>query len=233
MKSRPAHRQRGHVEIVPRRGAPEREQPFVADPELERVAGEVTRQHFLGKMVVSGWNRGVGGKDGVDRDRLQSALEIESRLAQHANTLENEKRGVSLIHVPDSRLEPELRERAHATDAENDLLLDAHGPIAAVEPIGDAAIAIIVLGHVGIEQIEPDPADGGAPNPQRDAAPRKLDTYPQIGAAVSGDQIHRKLREVRVGVGRALIAVVIDGLGKIALTVEQADSDRKSTRLNS
>jgi len=40
----------------------------------------------------------------------------------------------------------------YAADAENDLLLDAHGPIAAVESIGDAAISIIVSGTSVFEQ---------------------------------------------------------------------------------
>ena len=50
---------------------------------------------------MSRWDRSMGGKNGVDCDRLQRTREIESRLAQHSNTLEDEKRGVSLVHVPD------------------------------------------------------------------------------------------------------------------------------------
>src|SRR5205085_10875855 len=47
------------------------------------------------------------------------------------------------------------------------------------------------------------------------------------GAAVDGNQLHRQLREVGVGVRRALIAFAVDGLGEIALAVEQTDSNQR------
>ena len=49
---------------------------------------------------------------------------------------------------------PTARERAHAADAEHDLLLDARGAVAAVEPVRDVAVARAVVLEVGVEQVE-------------------------------------------------------------------------------
>ena len=61
---------------------------------------------------------------------------------------------MAFVDVPDRRLEPSSRERAHAADAEHDLLLDARRAVAAVQPMGDVAIVLGVLRDVGIEQIQ-------------------------------------------------------------------------------
>ncbi len=55
-------------------------------------------------------------------------------------------------------------QRAHAADAEHDLLLDAGRAVAAVEPVGDVAVVRRVLLEVGVEQIEPDVADPRLPD---------------------------------------------------------------------
>jgi hypothetical protein len=116
---------------------------------------------------------------------------------------------------------------AHAADAENDLLLDAHGPVAAVKAIGDAAVAIAVPGTSVSSRKSFDPAHDGAPDAQRDRAPLQLDAHAQIGAALDRDQLHRQLREVGVGISGALIAFAVDGLGKVALAVKQTDCDQR------
>ena len=62
-----------------------------------------------------------------------------------------EERGVSFIHVADGGANAERSECAVATDAEQNLLFDAHLFIAAVEIIGDVAEFIVtVFGDVGI-----------------------------------------------------------------------------------
>ena len=58
---------------------------------------------------------------------------------------------------------PMALQRAHAADAEHDLLADAGVDVAAVEGIGDVAILRQhVFGNVGIQQVERDAADARA-----------------------------------------------------------------------
>ena len=82
--------------------------------------------------------------------------------------------------------EPHCLQRAHAADAQHDLLADACIDVAAVEGIGDVAILRQhVLGDVGVEQVE------------RDAADVEL---PDLNEDVSGGQFHGDLEIVAFGV---------------------------------
>ena len=83
-------------------------------------------------------------------------------------------------------LRPIALQRAHAADAQHDLLADARVDVAAVERIGDVAILRQhVLRNVGVEQV------------QRDAADVEL---PDLDVDVAGGQLHGDLQIVAVGV---------------------------------
>ena len=56
-------------------------------------------------------------------------------------------------------------DRAHAADAEQELLQQPVLATAAVQPVGDRAQALLVLGDVGVEQQQPHPSDGRLPDP--------------------------------------------------------------------
>ena len=58
-------------------------------------------------------------------------------LDELAQALELEERRVALVHVEDRRLDAERTERAHASDAEHELLSQAMLAVAAVELVGD------------------------------------------------------------------------------------------------
>ena len=73
---------------------------------------------------------------------------------QLQNTFNGEERRVSLVHVADGGPNAERGKGTIPTDAEQNLLLDTHPFIAAVEIIGDVAqFSVLVLGDVGIQQI--------------------------------------------------------------------------------
>ena len=55
-----------------------------------------------------------------------------------ADALEREEAGVTLVRVEHLRVQTECAQRAHAADAEHDLLAQAVLDVAAVEPVGDA-----------------------------------------------------------------------------------------------
>ncbi len=68
-------------------------------------------------------------------------VEAEPGVAhEDAHLLERQKGRVAFVHVEDGGLEAQRLERAHAADAQHDLLPDARIVIAAVERIGDVAI---------------------------------------------------------------------------------------------
>ena len=80
------------------------------------------------------------------------------------DALQTQERRVALVHVVDGRLEAQRRQRAGAAHAEHDFLADAHFQVAAVELRGDGAVLGVVLGDVGVEQVEVDAADGQLPD---------------------------------------------------------------------
>ena len=61
-------------------------------------------------------------------------------------------------------LDADRLERAHAADAEQHVLREAHVGVADVQARGDPAGGAVVLGPVGVEQEERDAADVDAPD---------------------------------------------------------------------
>jgi hypothetical protein len=74
-------------------------------------------------------------------------------LEQFADALQHDERRVSLVEVPHGRRRSPARAgHADAADAEDDLLLDARLPVAAVEARRQVAIPRRVLLEVRVEQ---------------------------------------------------------------------------------
>ena len=71
---------------------------------------------------------------------------------------------MALVEVPDRRRDAELAQRAHAADAEDELLVEPHLAAADVEDVGDRAVGVVVVGDVGVEQQDRHPADLGDPD---------------------------------------------------------------------
>ena len=87
--------------------------------------------------------------------RLARRLKINpGSLHQLQNAFNSQKRRVSLVHVTDGGTNAERGEGPIPTDAEQQLLFDAHPFIAAIKIIGDVAqFIVLVFGDVGIQQI--------------------------------------------------------------------------------
>ena len=95
---------------------------------------------------------------------------------QLARLLHEHERGVALVEVPGRGSDAQLAQGAHAADAEDELLVQAHLAAAHVEDVADGPVALGVLGHVGVEQQQRHAADlhqpdGGVHGRDR-AAPR-------------------------------------------------------------
>ena len=69
-------------------------------------------------------------------------------------------------------------------------------------------------------------SDTRLPHLDLHAAARKLNAYADSRAVVAQDGGDRQVVEIRVRMQRALVAFGVDGLGEIALAVEQANADK-------
>ena len=115
---------------------------------------------------------------------------------------------------------------AHATDAEEHLLLEALLATAAVEAVGDVAGGLVVVRDVGVEQQQRHATDLGAPHVRVQLTATGQGEGDDAGRTVLLAQ-HAEGQSVGVedGVGLLLPAVTVEALLEVAGLVEQADAD--------
>ena len=130
-----------------------------------------------------------------------------------------------LVHVADSGFDAHGLQGAQTADAEEDLLPDPHGRVAAVEASGNIAVRRGVFVEVGIEQIEPHSAHQYLPDSRLHHAVGKGHFNGQVLSVAAVDRLHGHLVEVVFRVALYLPAVGVEGLAEIAFAVEQADPD--------
>ena len=131
-----------------------------------------------------------------------------------------------LVHVEHRRLEAERAQRAHAADAEHELLPQPVRAVAAVEPVGDRARPVRVAVDVGVEQVERHAADLRAPDlrahgDERAVVVRDLDGD---GRALERE---RQPRRVVLRIALALPVGLVELLAEVALAVEEPDADER------
>ena len=213
---RDPERQRRHPEAgLARLDAPEGEDLVGRDPAAACEAVEVAARERLVELLVPGRNGCVRGEDGRGADELERLGEREAELLdERPGPLEAEERGVSLVHVEDAGLEPEPAESPNSADAEQHLLADPVLAVAAVQHVG----------HLGLEQVEADAADVGAPDPGGGRLAGELD--------LDADRLEHEPEALGVE-GRVprLLPVVLECLLEVALPVEQADADERDAQV--
>ena len=146
------------------------------DAELAPILPEELLDQLEGEGVVAGGHGRVGRKDGVGTGGFDGLGEGEAlALHQLAHALEAEEGAVALVHVPDGGAVAEGTHGAHAADAEDDLLADAHLAVAAVEAGAELAVLRGVAVDVGVHQVDGDAADLDAPDLGIDGAAGQVD----------------------------------------------------------
>src|SRR5439155_3016360 len=134
--------ERRHVEQRP--GAAivrsEREKTVAVRAERAPDAREVLFHQMERKRIVSRGHRRVRREYSRPTYLFQRFIEGRSALRQIANPLQDDERRVALVEMKDGGIRSERLERPHATDAEDDLLLNARLAIAAVQPRREFAI---------------------------------------------------------------------------------------------
>ena len=138
---------------------------------------------------------------------------------ERAQPLELEEGGVALVQMEDVRLDPERGQRAHAADAEQQLLADAVLAVAAVERVGEP---------VDLEQVERHGAGGRdilAPDRRLDRLAGEVDRDGHVLADEADGLRIDRLVVLRLAAG------LVHALAEVAARVEEADPDERDAEL--
>ena len=165
-------------------------------------------------------------EDAVLADRGPGFLEGLPAGDELARPFGQEQCGVALVEMPDRRGQPKGAEGSHATDPEDDLLVQAHLAPTDVQDVGDRTIGVGVLRPVRVEQQHRDPADLGKPHGHGQVASRQLDGDRQRQAGAVLYPAQRQPAKVVVRVVVLLVPVGVDRLAEVALAIEQPHADR-------
>ena len=175
-----AQREGGHVELAGvrrRRPARARGRARPATPPSSS-SGPATRR------TRSASKRSLPAETGVwmvntlfARTVAQAVVERPAGGHVLAGALGEQERRVALVEVPDRRREAERPDRAHAADAEHELLVEAHLAAANVQDVGDRPVRVGVLREVRVEQQDRHASDLGDPDRDRQVAPGQLDRH--------------------------------------------------------
>ena len=138
-------------DLVARRRPARRSRPLSASSTWS--AGYVSLPAGTGVCVV---------KIGPSRDGVESRRRARRRWARAASSDMNA--AWPSLRWSEARLDPHRGERAHAADAEQDVLREPRVGLADVEPRRDPAGGEVVLRALGVEQVERHAADVDAPD---------------------------------------------------------------------
>ena len=183
------------------------------------------------ERVVTGRHRCVGGEHRRAAHRGHGLVERGAALDVFADALQRDERRVAFVQVPHRGRDAQRAQRAHAADAEDHLLLDAHLAIAAVEARRELAIPRRVLREIGVEQEqahapEPNPPDRGQ---HRAIAERHRG---HAGAAFGREGgLDWRLHPRQPLVAFLLPAVVRHPLVEVALRIHEADADERHAEI--
>ncbi len=215
---RKAQRERCQPEPFGVGAAPEIEQAVVGDPRAPREVADVAQHEVVAEHLVPGRHRRVRREDRCAANLFERVVGRRAGLDEHAGALDHEEGRVALVDVVHARRDPERVQRAHAADAEQELLPNPMLPIAGVQRIGHPR-------HV--EQVERHRADVVAPDGGVD------DLAAEIDLDLDGLADEPELLGVELLVALGLPALVGDALDEIAAAVEEPDRNERHTELGS
>ncbi len=158
---------------------------------------------------------------------LRGREALAERAAVRARGLERDERRVALVEMQDAGVDAHRVERAHAADAEQDVLGEAGVGIADVEARGDPVRREVVLRALGVEQEQRHAADVDAPDLSRHLEPADRDGDRDRRTVVAGDE--RGGQALGIGVDPVLVlpAAGVDALAEVALAVHQPDGHER------
>src|SRR5215813_5143148 len=232
---RGSHRQRRHVELHAAAAVvcPERQKPIAMRAERPPDAGQMFFHHVEWKCIVSRSHGRMRREDRRFPDGLEGGVETVATLDEIMDALQDDKCGVAFVEVKRADVDAEGLERAHAVDAEHDLLLDARLPVATVQARRQLSVPWCVLLEVGVEQVERHAPHPDAPYGDEH---RALAEWHGSNALLAVGQ-HGEL-DGRVGPIQTLVAFLLPAFGRqvlveVALRVHEADADERHAQISS
>ena len=160
--------------------AAEAHEPVAIDSPSDSRSGPRCSSTSAGaETIVPGRHGRVRREHDLRGDAAQRFPGVDA-LGDHSlpHELERGERAVSLVEVQHAGRDAQRGKRAHAADAEQQLLADADALVAAVEPRRQLAIFGLVAVDVRIEQQERVAADRQLPDAGGDRAGARLDRRP-------------------------------------------------------
>src|SRR5882672_7616475 len=223
--TRAAQGKRGHVEVCARGTVAEGEHIGERDPGLLARRLQIRNEQAIRKVIVPGGHGRVRGKYGARRHGLDRRVEGPASLDQSECALDDRERSVTLVDMPDRRVDSQRAQCTHTPYAQHDFLFQARQRVAAVESMRDIAIVFAVARKIRVEQIKRDTAHRGLPDLGVCDASAERYVDDQLGAVAGTRHLDRKVAEFGVAVFGTLMAIAIDGLDEVSLAIEQADAD--------
>ena len=140
-------------------------------------AGADAAAHEVGVEALVAGRHGVWMvKTACPRTRARASSSDTPWRHELAGPLHEQERRVALVEVPDRGRDAQRAQGAHAADAQDELLVEAHLAAAHVEDVADGSVALVVLGHVRVQQEQRARGRPGPSRPRRGpcarAAPR-------------------------------------------------------------
>jgi len=156
-------------------------------------------------------------------DHLQRLREGELLVVhQVADALDADERGMSFVAMEHIVLDAQCAQCADTADTEQDFLLEAVLPVAAVEVVGDLAVFLEVGLEIRVEQVEIRAADLAFPDARRKRTPREGDGDGQPVAGLVAHGRDREFIEILCLVGRLLRPLCRKTLREVTIPVKQA-----------
>ena len=146
-------------------------------------------------------------EDGVSLHALEGFVHRLALDDQVARSLDEHEGRVALVEVPHTRTDRQRAQRAHAADAEHDLLVQPHLAAADVEDVGDRPVGLGVVGNVRVEQQQRSAADFRQPHGAPDRPAGEVDAHAERPTVGIGNPAQREARRIEVGIGVLLVAV--------------------------
>ena len=160
-----------------------------------------------------------------------AANDAPSRILRSA-PLDDLKRRVTLVQMPDGWLDAERLQRAHAADTEHDLLHDARRFVAAVEAMRDRSVSLVIVREDRCR------ADSTVVWPARPRQMRRStfavadrNGYTNFPALGVDRERERQIFDTRRGVLLDLATARVDVLFEKSLVIEQTHRDERQREI--
>jgi hypothetical protein len=178
------------------------------------------------EAVVSRRHRRVRGKDHLARNLAGSGVEVQAVILHAAaNGLEDRESAVALVQVQNARRDAHGFKRAIAAHSQQQLLPDACARVTAVKARSRLQILGRVAGHIRVKQQQIAAAHLHAPHLGANRTAARGNLHHHRLAVRADGLLHRQLIHIRLEILLALPSGSVQALQKVALPIEQPDSD--------